>query len=383
MSRSAHITRTTGETDIDLTLDLDGDGAGSRDTGVGFFDHMLDAVARHGALDLDVKVDGDLQTGPHHTIEDTGIVLGRALDEALGDRAGIRRYGSAVVPMDEARASCALDVSGRTFLVFEADLPAEAVADFDSDLLEEFLRAVAGAAKLTVHVNIERGSNTHHMVEAAFKAFARALREAVSIDPEQTGDPVDQGPAVIAILDYGMGNLRSVEKAFAHVGVEAVRTRDHDVVRAASGVALPGVGAMPRAMELVRSLEFDELVRERAAAGVPVIGICMGMQLLFESTSEHGGADGNRPARGQRGGAGRPRADHPAHRLEPGVVAPQVGADGGPVRSVRLLPRALVRGPPRPRRGPARHRHIRRRVRLGGGARQRLRRAVPSREVRA
>jgi imidazoleglycerol-phosphate dehydratase len=193
MSRSAQISRTTGETEIDLTLDLDGDGAGSRDTGVGFFDHMLDAVARHGGLDLDVKVEGDLETGPHHTVEDTGIVLGRALDEALGDRSGIRRYGSAVVPMDEARASCALDVSGRAFLVFDADLPAEAVADFDSDLLEEFLRAVAGTAKLTVHVTVERGTNTHHMVEAAFKAFARALREAVSIDPDQRGIPSTKG----------------------------------------------------------------------------------------------------------------------------------------------------------------------------------------------
>ncbi len=154
---------------------------------------MLDAVARHGALDLDVKVEGDLETGPHHTVEDTGIVLGRALDEALGDRTGIRRYGSAVAPMDEARASCAIDISGRPFTAFEADLPAEAVADFDADLAEEFFRAVANTAKLTLHVTVERGSNTHHMVEAAFKAFARALREAVSIDPDQTGVPSTKG----------------------------------------------------------------------------------------------------------------------------------------------------------------------------------------------
>ncbi len=193
MSRSAQISRTTAETEIELTVELDGDGAGRRDTGVGFFDHMLDAVARHGGLDLDVSVRGDLRTGPHHTVEDTGIVLGRALDQALENRAGIRRYGSAVVPMDEARASCALDVSGRAYLVFEADLPATAVADFDSDLLEEFLRAVAGAAKLTVHLTVERGTNTHHMIEAAFKAFARALREAVAIDPDQPGVPSTKG----------------------------------------------------------------------------------------------------------------------------------------------------------------------------------------------
>ena len=193
MTRSADISRSTKETAIELSLDLDGDGAGERATGVGFFDHLLDAVARHGKLDLDVKVEGDLETGPHHTVEDTGIALGRALDEALGDRSGIRRYGHAVVPMDEARASCALDVSGRPFTAFEAELPAELVADFDSDLAEEFFRAVANTAKLTLHVTVETGANTHHMIEAAFKAFARALREAVSIDPDETGIPSTKG----------------------------------------------------------------------------------------------------------------------------------------------------------------------------------------------
>ena len=193
MTRSADISRRTKETDIELSLLLDGDGSGTRTTGVGFFDHLLDAVARHGRLDLDVKVEGDLETGPHHTVEDTGLAFGRALDEALGDRSGIRRYGHAVVPMDEARASCALDLSGRPFTAFEADLPAEAIADFDSDLAEEFFRAVANTAKLTLHVTVERGTNTHHMVEAAFKAFARALREAVSIDPDETGIPSTKG----------------------------------------------------------------------------------------------------------------------------------------------------------------------------------------------
>jgi imidazoleglycerol-phosphate dehydratase len=193
LTRSADISRRTKETDIELSLLLDGDGSGTRTTGVGFFDHLLDAVARHGRLDLDVKVEGDLETGPHHTVEDTGLAFGRALDEALGDRSGIRRYGHAVVPMDEARASCALDLSGRPFTAFEADLPAEAIADFDSDLAEEFFRAVANTAKLTLHVTVERGTNTHHMVEAAFKAFARALREAVSIDPDERGIPSTKG----------------------------------------------------------------------------------------------------------------------------------------------------------------------------------------------
>lgn len=193
MTRTAKIDRKTGETDIAMSLTLDGQGEGRRDTGVGFFDHMLDAVARHGRLDLDVKADGDLQTGPHHIVEDIGIVLGRALDQALGDRAGIRRYGHAVVPMDEARASCAVDVSGRAFLVFAADLPAERVAGFDADLLEEFLRAVSTSARLTIHMTVEEGTNTHHMIEAAFKAFARALAQAVSIDPDIQGVPSTKG----------------------------------------------------------------------------------------------------------------------------------------------------------------------------------------------
>jgi imidazoleglycerol-phosphate dehydratase len=140
-----------------------------------------------------VHVQGDLETGPHHTVEDTGLALGQAVDEALGDRAGIRRFGHAVVPMDEARASCAIDVSGRPYTAFDGSFPAERVVDFDTDLAEEFVRAVANAAKLTVHVRVEAGTNAHHMVEAAFKAFARALREAVSEDPRVQGVPSTKG----------------------------------------------------------------------------------------------------------------------------------------------------------------------------------------------
>ena len=193
MSRTAEIHRVTGETDVQLALDLDGAGAGERETGVGFFDHLLDALARHGGLDLDVSVRGDLETGAHHTVEDTGLALGQALDEALGDRAGIRRFGAAVVPMDEARAACAVDVSGRPFLVFDAVFGAERIADFDTDLAEEFLRAVATTGKLTLHLRLEAGHNTHHMVEACFKAFARALRDAVEIDPRVQGVPSTKG----------------------------------------------------------------------------------------------------------------------------------------------------------------------------------------------
>ncbi|MGO9249171.1 MAG: imidazoleglycerol-phosphate dehydratase HisB [Solirubrobacteraceae bacterium] len=187
MSRTATIERTTGETDIRLSLTLDGSGAGTRTTGVGFLDHMLDLLARHGRLDLDVTVTGDLQTGAHHTAEDTAIVFGQALDRALGDRAGIVRYGSITTPMDEARASCAIDISGRPFTLFEAQLPSGATGGFEHELTEEFFRALANAAKLTLHLRVEAGTNAHHMIEAAFKSFARALRQAVAIDPAEMG----------------------------------------------------------------------------------------------------------------------------------------------------------------------------------------------------
>ena len=185
--------RRTAETDVRLSLALEGAGGGTRETGVGFLDHMLDLLARHGRIDLDVAVSGDLQTGAHHTAEDTAIVFGQALDEALGDRSGIARYGSATVPMDEARASCAIDISGRPFTVFDADLPPGSTGGFDHELTEEFFRALANAAKLTLHVRVEAGSNAHHMIEAAFKSFARALREAAAIDPTEQGVPSTKG----------------------------------------------------------------------------------------------------------------------------------------------------------------------------------------------
>ncbi len=193
MSRRADIVRQTKETDVRLALALEGTGAGERSTGVGFLDHMRDLLARHGRLDLDVTVAGDLQTGAHHTVEDTGICLGQALDAALGDRAGIVRYGQATVPMDEARAACALDISGRPLCAFSADLPPGAIGDFDHELTEEFLRAVATNARLTLHVVVESGTNVHHMIEAAFKAFARALATAVALDPSSTGVPSTKG----------------------------------------------------------------------------------------------------------------------------------------------------------------------------------------------
>jgi imidazoleglycerol-phosphate dehydratase len=196
MTRVAEIERKTAETDVRVNLALDGSGAGERDTGVGFLDHMLDLLARHGRLDLDVRARGDLETGAHHTVEDVGICIGQALYAALGDRAGITRYGDATVPMDESRAACAIDISGRGLLAFEASLPPGAIGNFDHELMEEFFRAFATNARLTLHIVVESGTNAHHVIEAAFKASARALRAAVALDPSEHGVPSTKGTLV-------------------------------------------------------------------------------------------------------------------------------------------------------------------------------------------
>jgi imidazoleglycerol-phosphate dehydratase len=190
--RTAKVERNTGETEVVVELALDG-GEVAASTGVGFLDHMLELLGRHGRLGLRVSASGDLETGAHHTVEDVGIAFGQALDRALGDRAGIRRYGYTAVPMDESLAMCAIDISGRGLCLFEADLPPVSIAGFDAELAEEFFRAVATNAKITLHVGTRYGSNAHHMIEACFKAFARALREAVAIDPDETGVPSTKG----------------------------------------------------------------------------------------------------------------------------------------------------------------------------------------------
>ena len=191
--RAASVERSTKETQIKLQLELDGTGRAEISTGVGFFDHMLDLLARHARLNLSVSANGDLETGAHHTIEDVAIVLGQALDRALGDRSGIARYGDATVPMDEALGACAIDVSGRPYCAFEADLPNTTIAGFETELTEEFFRAVANNAKLTIHIRALEGSNAHHKIEACFKAFARALREAVAVDASEIGVPSTKG----------------------------------------------------------------------------------------------------------------------------------------------------------------------------------------------
>jgi imidazoleglycerol-phosphate dehydratase len=193
MTRSAHIRRETGETKIDLTLDLDGGGVANINTGVGFFDHMLTLLTRHSLIDLSVQALGDLHVDAHHTVEDVGICYGKALAQALGDKSGIRRYGDACVPMDETLVTAAVDLSGRPFCVWRADVPKEMLGTFNAPLAEEFWRAVSSSAALTLHVNCHYGSNTHHIVEGIFKAAARALRQAVELDPRGRGIPSTKG----------------------------------------------------------------------------------------------------------------------------------------------------------------------------------------------
>lgn len=193
MPRTATIRRETAETTIDLSLNLDGSGSHTLATGVGFFDHMLTHLARHGLFDLTVQCRGDLHVDSHHTVEDVGICFGKCLAQALGDKSGIRRYGSATVPMDETLVTAAVDLSGRPFLVWNADVPNELLGTFHSSLAEEFWRAVSSTGVLNLHVVLHHGRNTHHVVEAIFKATARALRQATEPDPRATGIPSTKG----------------------------------------------------------------------------------------------------------------------------------------------------------------------------------------------
>lgn len=193
MTREGAIDRSTKETKISVSLKLDGDGKADVSTGVGFFDHMLTHLAKHGRMSLMVKAEGDLHIDAHHTVEDVGICLGKAFLQAIGDGAGIRRYGSALVPMDETLAEAALDISGRPVFVFNAEIPSPRVGDFDTELAEEFLRAFVVNARLTAHINLRYGRNAHHCIEGIFKAFARALGDATAIDGRSKEIPSTKG----------------------------------------------------------------------------------------------------------------------------------------------------------------------------------------------
>lgn len=187
MSRISSIRRDTKETQIVLSLLLDGSGKYEIDTGIGFFDHMLEGFSKHGFFDLDLKVNGDLSVDGHHTVEDTGIVLGAALKEALGDKSGIRRFGSCILPMDDALALCAIDLCGRPYFSFECDFPTETVGNLETQLIREFFYAISYSAGINLHIKMMSGQNAHHMIEAIFKSFAKSLDQAISMEPRLEG----------------------------------------------------------------------------------------------------------------------------------------------------------------------------------------------------
>ncbi len=193
MDRTANISRQTKETRVEVQLNLDGAGQGSCETGVGFFDHMLDLLSRHSLIDLHIHAEGDLDVDAHHTVEDVGIVIGQALEKAVGDKKGIYRYGWAAVPMDESLAQVAIDLSGRPAFVFNAAFKGGKIGAFDVELVSEFFRALSVNARMNLHIAVPYGDNNHHIAEAIFKATAKALRQAVSLDPRNTGVPSTKG----------------------------------------------------------------------------------------------------------------------------------------------------------------------------------------------
>jgi imidazoleglycerol-phosphate dehydratase len=193
MSRTATINRKTTETDITLTINLDGSGQADVQTGIGFFDHMLTAFAKHSLIDLQVKATGDLHIDPHHTVEDVGITLGKAMLQALDNKAGIRRFGHCILPMDETLATAAVDFGGRAYLVWHAEIPKQKLGDFDSELAEDFWQGFASQAQCNLHINLHYGRNVHHLIEAIFKACAKAIRTAVELDSRSPGIPSTKG----------------------------------------------------------------------------------------------------------------------------------------------------------------------------------------------
>ena len=289
--------RETSESSIDLSIDLDGTGTSDIETGVPFYDHLLTAFAKHSLTDLTVRASGDVDIDVHHTVEDTGIVLGQAIRQALGDKRGISRYGDALVPLDEALAQAVVDISGRPFLVhsgepagFEYHLIG---GHFTGSMVRHVFEAITFNAGLTVHVTVLGGRDPHHIAEAEFKAFARAFRQAKSLDPLVVGHPVHEGRPVsrtprVVLLDYGSGNVHSAAKALEAAGAEVEVTADRTAALEADGLVVPGVGAFKAVVDQLRAVRGDEIIDRRLAGGRPVLGICVGMQVMFEHGVERG-----------------------------------------------------------------------------------------------
>ncbi len=326
MSRIARVSRETSESSIDLAIDLDGSGKSDIDTTVPFFDHLLTAFAKHSLVDLTVRAQGDIEIDVHHTVEDTGIVLGTAIKQALGDKAGITRFGDALVPLDEALTQAVVDISGRPYLVhtgepagFEYHLIG---GHFTGSMVRHVFEAIVFNAGITVHVTVLAGRDPHHIAESEFKAFARAFRQAVALDPKVTRHPVDEGRALtmaaptVVVLDYGSGNVHSAAKALEAAGARVELTADRARVDAADGLVVPGVGAFAAVMAGTRRRRRrPSSSTADSPAADPVLGICVGMQVLFERGVERGvETEGLGEWPGVVGAAGRPGAA--AHRLE-------------------------------------------------------------------
>ncbi len=254
---------------------------------------MLELFSRHGFFDLTVEAEGDIEVDSHHTIEDMGITLGKALREALPAFAGVRRYGHAVLPMDEALCMVAIDLCGRPGLVWNGEIGGK-VGTFDGEVVKEFFQGFANEARITLHVNLLYGENLHHKIEAIFKASGRALREAVATDERVKGATLHERVLMmIAIVDYGMGNLRSVTNAFRQPRRRYGRSRGTQArIREARALVLPGVGAFGKCVENLKKFGLFDLLKEQIAEGKPYLGICLGMQILLESSEETPGVEG-------------------------------------------------------------------------------------------
>jgi glutamine amidotransferase len=296
-ARTARIERQTSESKVVVEVDLDGSGRHDISTGVGFYDHMLTAFARHSLVDLTVQTEGDTHIDAHHTVEDTAIVIGQALRQALGDKAGVRRFGDATVPLDEALVQAVVDVSGRPYCVHTGEPEGQQYValggsgvSYLGSLTKHVFETIAFHAHIALHVRVLAGREPHHIVETQFKAFARAFRDAVAIDPRETGVPstkAEKKPDVV-VLDYGSGNLRSAVRAMERAGADVALTSDLDAAMAADGLLVPGVGAYESCMQGLRAIRGERVIARRLSGGRPVLGICVGMQILFERGIEHG-----------------------------------------------------------------------------------------------
>ena len=298
-NRRARVERKTKESDIVVELDLDGTGVVDVTTGVPFYDHMLTSLGSHASFDLTVRAEGDVEIEGHHTIEDTAIVLGQALREALGDKKGIRRFGDAFIPMDETLAHAAVDVSGRPYCVHTGEPEhmlhttiAGSEVPYHTVINHHVFETLAMNARIALHVRTLYGRDPHHITEAQYKAVARALRQAVELDPQGQGRAVHQRHPVTAksvvVLDYGSGNLRSAQRALERVGADVEVTADADAAARADGLVVPGVGAFEACMTGLRGIGGDKIIADRVAAGRPVLGVCVGMQILFARGVEFG-----------------------------------------------------------------------------------------------